>query len=319
MARRIRCAHDYARTLMVARPIARGTEAWGWRGRTLGRPVMTASGPAWLRVACASTDQLVGLFWNGSVEAEARLPRSIPRPRLRAWCDWSDQQWLYRGELFDHSSQHPVADSAAIAVMPELPRRWWVTLRSALDEIGAVDTNRVAIQQGFLNWVMPRYLGAPLDTLAPTSWATAHGDLQYTNLCAPDLSLLDWEGWGTAPLGYDAAMLHSYSLLVPDAAERVRRELGHILDAPDGRFAELAVISELLYAAARGINPSLVRPLRRRAARLLGRRLPTFTKMRSVAAPAMPPSQPPEMEVEAHQCMWVRRERVTELDALRNR
>jgi hypothetical protein len=240
---------------------------------------MTTDRLAWLRVTCAPMDQVVALFWNGNIEAEARLPRSIRRPRLHAWRDWNDQQWAYRGELFDHTALRPVSNSAAITVMPELPQLWWKALRNALDDIGAVYTHRVAIRQGFLDWVMPRYLGTTIDTLAPASWATAHGDFHYANLCAPDLCLLDWEGWGTAPRGYDAAMLHSHSLLVPDAAERVRRELGDVLDTPHGQFAELAVISELLYAAARGISPVLVEPLRQRAARLLGRRLPTFTEI----------------------------------------
>jgi len=290
----MRCAHDFACTQMGARTIQHGREAWGWRGRTLGRPVMTAGGVAWLRVAFASTDPFVCPFWNGNIEAEAGLPRSIPRPRLRAWHDWSDQLGLYRAELFDHTSRRTVADSAAIATLPDLPDRWWAALRNALDDIATVAINRVAIQQGFLDWVMPRYLGAPIDTLAPTSWATAHGELHYANLCAPDLCLLDWEGWGIAPRGYDAAMLHSYSLLVPEAAERVRRELGHILDTPDGRFAELVVISELLHAADRGSHLELIQPLRQRAARLLGRGLPAYTDMRSsVYGPATPCSLDP--------------------------
>jgi hypothetical protein len=285
------CAHDFASALMGVQTIPCGGDAWGWRGRTLGRPVLTAGGLAWLRVTCAPPDQVVALFWNGNIEADAQLPRSIPRPRLRAWREWNDQQWVYRGELFEHTSLRLIANSAAIAVVPALPRRWWMALRSALDDIAAVDTNRVAIQQGFLDWVMPRTLGAPIDTSAPASWTTAHGDFHYANLCGPDLCLLDWEGWGTAPRGYDAAMLHSYSLLVPAAATRVRCELGHILDTPDGHFAELAVISELLYAAARGVSPELVQPLRQRAGHLLGRRLPTFTEMRSpLGQPPRPPA-----------------------------
>jgi hypothetical protein len=279
----MRSAHDVASALMGARAVPHGGDAWGWRGRTLGRPVMTADSLAWLRVTCAPTDQIVALFWNGNIEAEARLPRSIPRPRLRTWRDWNDQWWAYRGELFDRTALRPVAKSAAIAVVPELPQRWWMAVRSALDDISAVHTDRVAIQQGFLDWVMPRYLGTPIDTLAPASWATAHGDFHYANLCGPDLRLLDWEGWGTAPRGYDAAMLHSHSLLAPEAAERVRRELGYILDTPDGHFAELAVISELLHAAAKGVSAVQVQPLRRRAARLLGRRLPTCTEPAQVA------------------------------------
>jgi hypothetical protein len=281
----MRCAHGFASALMGVQTIPHGGDAWGWRGRTLGRPVLTAGGLAWLRVSCAPSDQVVALFWNGNIEAEARLPRSIPRPRVRAWREWNDQRWLYRGELFDHTSLRPVANAAAVAVVPDLPDRWWMALCTVLDDIVAVDTNRVAIQQGFLDWVMPRSLGEPIDTSAPAPWATAHGDFHYANLCGPTLCLLDWEGWGAAPRGYDAAMLHSYSLLVPDAAERVRRELRYILDTPDGLFAELAVISELLYAAARGINTVLVQPLRQRATRLLDRRLPTFTQIRSAVRP----------------------------------
>jgi hypothetical protein len=273
-AQRMRYAHDFSCALMGARMIPGAGDAWGWRGRTLGRPVVTTDGLAWLRVTCAPTDQFVALFWNGNIEAEARLPRSIPRPRLRAWREWNDQQWIYRGELFEHTSLRPIANSAVVAAVPELPQRWWMALRTSLDDIVVVDTNRVAIQQGFLDWVMPRSLGAPIDSSAPAPWATAHGDFHYANLCGPDLCLLDWEGWGTAPRGYDAAMLHSYSLLVPDAAERIRYELGHILDTPDGHFAELAVISELLYSTARGVNTALAHPLRQRATSLLGRRLP---------------------------------------------
>jgi hypothetical protein len=40
---------------------------------------------------------------------------------------------------------------------------------------------------------------------------------------AHDLRLLDFEGWGQAPAGFDAATLHSYSLLVPAIAVRVRK------------------------------------------------------------------------------------------------
>lgn len=121
---------------------------------------------------------------------------------------------------------------------------------------------------------MPRFLGTPIDTKAPGQWTAAHGDFHFANLCAPTLRVLDFEGWGLAPAGYDAATLHSYSLLVPAIAARVRRELAHILNTPGGRFAELAVITELLHTAARGDNAALTEPLRERAATLLRRPAP---------------------------------------------
>ncbi len=121
---------------------------------------------------------------------------------------------------------------------------------------------------------MPRFLGQPVD-IAASSWTTAHGDLHYANLCAPTLHILDWEGWGLAPTGYDAATLHSYSLHVPAAAACVRSEFADLLDTTAGRFAELVVIAELLHGATHGDDLGLVGLLRNRAADLLGRPVPS--------------------------------------------
>ncbi|MFJ5884383.1 hypothetical protein [Kitasatospora cineracea] len=127
----------------------------------------------------------------------------------------------------------------------------------------------MAVRQEYLDRAMPRYLGVPVDTTAP-AWTTAHGDLHWANLTGPALAVLDWEGWGTAPAGYDAALLHAHSLLVPDTAAEVRRRLGHVLDTPAGRFAELVAVTELLQAAARGDNPDLEEPLWRRLSGITG-------------------------------------------------
>ncbi|WP_371780176.1 hypothetical protein [Streptosporangium subroseum] len=153
---------------------------------------------------------------------------------------------------------------------PDLPSTWWAALRAALDDIATISTHRHTIRQQYLDRAMPRFLGAPINTTAP-SWSTAHGDCHYANVCAPTLHVLDWEGWGLAPTGYDAAMLHSYSLLVPSAATRVHSEFAYVLDTPAGRFAELAVITELLQSITRGDNLEPAEPLRNRAAHLLGR------------------------------------------------
>ncbi len=46
------------------------------------------------------------------------------------------------------------------------------------------------------------------------TFSTAHGDLHWANLTGPTLTLVDWEGWGSAPVGYDAANLCLRSLYV---------------------------------------------------------------------------------------------------------
>ncbi len=83
VAERMRTAHSHARTALDLLPDQDAHEAWGWRGRTLSRPVIAPDGPAWLRIACAPTGQIIPTFWDGSLEAEKSIPRSVPRPRLR--------------------------------------------------------------------------------------------------------------------------------------------------------------------------------------------------------------------------------------------
>ncbi|MEV7969422.1 phosphotransferase [Sphaerisporangium sp. NPDC088356] len=272
VAERMRTAHSRARAALCLLP-EQGTEAWGWRGRTLSRPVLAPDGPAWLRIACAPTGQADSTFWDGSIEAENAIPGSIPRPRLRYTHDWSDGLWKYRAELFDRLAARTAAESPTLLTAPDLPPTWWTALRAALDDLVTISTHRFSVSQQYLDRAMPRFLGAPIDTTAP-SWSTAHGDFHWANICAPTLHVLDWEGWGLAPTGYDAAVLHSYSLLVPSVATRVRTELAHVLNSPAGQFAELAVITQLLHTTTRGDNLDLAEPLRNRATHLLGRAVP---------------------------------------------
>ncbi|MFF8367811.1 hypothetical protein ACF05W_03105 [Streptomyces lydicus] len=70
-------------------------------------------------------------------------------------------------------------------------------------------------------------------------------------LVSAPLSLLDREGWGAAPVGYDAATLYLHSLPVPDLAQQVRGEFAHVLGTPAGRVGELTACTETLQAAAR--------------------------------------------------------------------
>jgi hypothetical protein len=273
VAERMRTAHSRARTALCVLSEQDIREAWGWRGRTLSQPVIASDGPAWLRVACAPADQARTTFWDGSSEAKTAIPGSVPRPLLRDIHDWSDEPWKYRAELYDRVTAPAAATSLALVTAPDLPPAWWAAVRTALDDIAVVPTLRRTVHQPFLDRAMPQFLGTPIDTAAP-SWSTAHGDFHFANLCAPILHVLDWEGWGLAPTGYDAAVLHNYSLLVPSVATRIRSELAHILGTPAGRFAELAVITQLLHSTTHGDNLELAEPLRNRAAYLLQRAIP---------------------------------------------
>ncbi|MFG2916394.1 hypothetical protein ACGF0D_26320 [Kitasatospora sp. NPDC048298] len=199
------------------------------------------------------------------------MPPAVPRPRLRERRTWTEGEHGYLAELYDKITASTITTHEPILrETPDLDDAWWDGLSTALDGIAAVPSSRVAVRQEYLDRAMPQYLGIPIDTKAP-AWTTAHGDLHWANLTGPTLTVLDWEGWGAAPAGYDAALLHAYSLLVPDTADEIRRRLGHILDTPAGRFAELVVITELLQTVTRGDNLELEGVLRAQLVRLAER------------------------------------------------
>ncbi len=269
---RMRSAHTTACGFLGAAPDARPSggeaqEAWGWRGRTLGRPVTGPYGPGWLRVVHSPLDKASGKLWTGPEDAERLVPRQVPRPGLRLVRQWTEAGNAYKAELYDRVGETVSPTPALVTAGPPLTTAWWNDLRRALVRLSAVPTDRTAVRQAYLDHAMPKYLAfldGPVPT-TPPAWSTAHGDLHWANLVGHELGILDWEGWGTAPAAYDAALLHAYSLGVPETAERLRYELCAILDSQEGRFAELVVITELLQSAERGDNVELVPALRRRA------------------------------------------------------
>jgi hypothetical protein len=278
-AERMRSATAEARTQLQLVLTGEHVEAWGWRGRTYSQPVRTSTGlDVWLRVAsvrCATAERCGWdpTFWVGAVCAQQDLPPRIPRPALRCWYDWESASWRYRVEVYERICEGSLGEGMVLNSKPVLSSAWWVALRDASEALAGTTTRRHTIHQAYLGWVMPRFLGEPIDVQVP-AWSTSHGDLNWANLCAPTLMILDWEGWGLAPEGYDAATLHTYSLLVPEVAAQIRVTFEHALNGPNGRFAELAAIAELLHAVSRGELSGLAAPMRHRAASLLGRDVP---------------------------------------------
>ncbi|MFE9468626.1 hypothetical protein ACFYNW_34285 [Streptomyces virginiae] len=122
--------------------------------------------------------------------------------------------------------------------------------------------DREAVREEYLRRVIPQYTGHQAD--ATITWSTAHGDLHYGNITRGP-HILDWEGWGRAPYGYDAATLYLYALLVPATAARIRAELAPILDRPEARTGLLTVAAQILQAQDRtDFYAELAGPVRER-------------------------------------------------------
>ncbi|MFJ6654846.1 phosphotransferase [Streptomyces sp. NPDC091377] len=235
-------------------------EFWGWHGRTLSsRAEHPERGSCWLRLLSAPQDKAAGKIWEGNRQGAVLFDNRVHKPLLHGTTESSSDGYAYQAELHEYVTEPACSPTPVLCTDPDPPTSWWDSLRTDLDHVHAVPTDRVAVRQEWVDRTVPRFLGMPGPRI--TDWATAHGDLHTANLTAATPYLLDWEGFGLAPVGYDAAMLLAYSLLVPTFAYRVRATFPVLMTEP-GRIAQIIVITELLQSASRGDHPKLAPALR---------------------------------------------------------
>ncbi len=76
--------------------------------------------------------------------------------------------------------------------MESISDAWIGDLKASLRSIGRLPTPRQKFDPKWVSRLLAERfkLNAPVRT---EEWRTAHGDLQWSNLTAPKLTLLDWE------------------------------------------------------------------------------------------------------------------------------
>jgi hypothetical protein len=264
--------------------------ALGWRDRPANR-CATGIHPATLntysptkerRMDTVTIDQkwrgwLHGLLSSG---AEALGADLVGEPVLglrgrsigcrAATAEWDDHHRRARAELMTLAPGPAVATDMALRHPVDLDDAWWAELRISLDALASHPTDRVCLGTTLLQrWLLATF-GVTIDPGA-LSWRTAHGDLHWANLTNPGCWLLDWESWGSAPAGYDAALLHGASLLQlqPAIAERISDTFADILTGPGAAVAHLAATAKLLRLVDYGDHPDLALPLHRHARTIL--------------------------------------------------
>lgn len=243
-----------------------GEPIWGWRDRSIGARVAGEHGHWWLRVVREPTAWAGGEFWTGNADAAAIT--GISKPTLVRYEDYTDQDAHMRAELMTYLPDGPCSPTPELRHPINLDQSWWQTLRRSLKRLAAWPTDRTCIDQPTVTRRLLAFYGPELDPTV-ADWATAHGDLHWANLTTPEFHLLDWEGWGTAPVGYDAATLYCYSLLVPGTAGWVHDLAADLLDTRTGRLAQLCVIARLLLRIESGDHLDLAGPLHHHARILL--------------------------------------------------
>ena len=269
----LRMAHARALTEMGAAGL--GRLRYGWRDRTVGSVVEHAGARVWLRVVRSRRAQAGGDWWTGNVDASTIV--GVPKPRVLDVRAWEDGPLVYRAELMSLLPGRVCASTEVLERMPSLDDTWWDALGQSLETLAATTTERRVLDPETVQRRISVFFGIDLE-VNPQAWVPSHGDLHWNNLHRDPFAIADWEAWGLAPQGYDAAFLLAHSLGVPRVADRIARRFRSDLESEGGVVSQLYVMTKMLARADAGENVALVPAVHRHVGRLLGTRAPRHTK-----------------------------------------
>lgn len=245
-----------------------GEAVFGWRDRSLGARVRAESAEFWLRVVTEQEQWAGGDFWTGNTDANPIT--GVAKPTVLHVWEWAEGTARMRAELMTLADGQQCSPTPELRIPVELPGTWWRTLRESLRTLAVVPTSRTYLTEHEVARRLRVFFGDRADPTV-SEWTAAHTDLHWANLIAPDLVLVDWEGWGIAPAGFDAATLYLHSLLRPAIAKQVRAEFNELLEHRDGLISQLYVTTRMLLRIEYGDYPDLAVPLHRNAERVLQR------------------------------------------------
>jgi hypothetical protein len=216
----------------------------------------------WVRVEMRRVEKTAGQGFNGP--EVAALLTGIAKPAWYASVAWSEPEngLMWRADETQLVASAPIKPGGILTTDPQLPATWWSILNTSLDALAAAETTRVAtlhtapITQVRVAEEIRAVFGPDIDTTIER-WVPAHADFAWANLTGPECWILDWEDWGLAPRGLDAAMLWAASLAVPGLAERVYRLRQADLDSRDGRLMQLFFTAGIVGAPGGDVGPQL--------------------------------------------------------------
>ncbi|WP_344660716.1 hypothetical protein [Catenulispora subtropica] len=218
------------------------------------RTIGAASGTGtWVRIELRGVERMAGPVTGQGWGVEAALAiTGVPRPhwfRGASWCGEPlrpNTVWRVDEIEYITDGQPLRADHGQFPAAETLPGAWWDALSKSLATLAATDTSRLATPdtqpvtaariESEIREVFPEV--GDLRT-ASWEWTTAHADLGWANLFGPRLWITDWEDWGRAPRGLDAANLWANSLGYPLLAAQVADHFEADLSSLTGQIMAL--------------------------------------------------------------------------------
>lgn len=233
----------------------------------------------WVRIERRGFDRIGDQGWNG-IEAAAVL-HGVSMPEWYRGLAWRapDELAMWRADEMELIATPPVGQGALVIDDPQLPDSWWKALNTSLDALAGQYTPRVAtpdtitITQDLVTVTIREVFPEIVDTTVD-EWSPAHADMTWANVTGPELFLIDWEDWGMAPRGLDAAALWCNSLAVPSLADRVCRERRPDLESRSGRLMALFYCAKVVGPHAHEADPRLA-PAWKAATRLVAELQPS--------------------------------------------
>ncbi|MFE0421210.1 hypothetical protein [Streptomyces sp. NPDC058953] len=214
----------------------------------------------WVGIERRGLDRIGAQGGDGTASAEALT--GIAKPAWLGGVAWRDttEPVVWQADETELLPGPPVG-SAVIADEPQLSEEWWTAMNASMDALAAQHTNRIAtpdtetltqeLVTGTIHNVFP-----DVDT-SVSEWRPSHADVNWANMTAPTFCVFDWEDWGMAPRGLDAASLWGASLAVPALADRVRKERRDDLESRDGKLMTLFTAAKILGPCADPQDPRL--------------------------------------------------------------
>ena len=238
----------------------RSSVVFGESGATEG---FRTSNGTWARIERRNRWKINSAVWVG-LEAAATI-KNVRKPEWFQGATWNDgaREVVWRADEVELISAPIVGDLATVATLPDA---WWAAVRESLTALGAHQTERVGMTQAHLTKRIGEVFTG-VDT-AVDEWRTAHADVHLGNLSV-DGHLIDWEDWGAAPRGLDAATLWQSALPDPAVAARVQREFASDLQTRSGKLSQLLVCANAIRIAARRGRPTPLSEPAKAAAELL--------------------------------------------------
>jgi hypothetical protein len=221
---------------------------------------MDDGSPAWLKVT--------GLTKSNRDRARQREIGAdgltgLPKPRLIRDAEWEKDGIFWRAYAMTLAPSPAAGRRPWLAPSSStLPEKWFIELRQAVSALLLVRTPWYVVTPEEVRELIATYLGPGLPSKAET-WHVTHGDLTWSNITAPNLTLLDWENWGLAPQGYGLGRLLTFSLLEPELAARLERAFAAEFRSQSGfvgLLAAVAVVKRQIRTGG-GIPSSLEEPI----------------------------------------------------------